>query len=141
MVLHAGMYTYRVRHSWDVLSGRTTAADYLSRFQRSFQGYDYLARTIQPGEKVFNSAEHAYFYSTLEKMVINNSFFRRSLALQGSDLKQHLSQKNYEYIWLLRGSDEELFDYARQKGYEPVYSYRFVEKPATYDYIIFKKTG
>jgi len=61
--------------------------------------------------------------------------------MHGSDLEQHLSQKNYEYIWLLRGSTQELFDYTHKNGYESAHSYRFVEGSTTYDYVIFKKMG
>lgn len=141
LMLHMGIYVYRVRDAWPVVLGQRDAKEYLLEHERSFEGYQWLARNTKPGHRVFNSADHKFFYSELSGMQINNRLFRQSLESRYTSLWEYLLKESYEYLWLLKGQNEELFEFAEQNGYHPVHSYSRHEGGMEFRYVIYKREG
>ena len=141
LIIHSGIYLYRVRNAWGVVLGTESAEQYLIRASRSFKAYRFLKDVIKPGEKVLNAADDGVFYNPLSSMIRLNQLFRKRLGREGVDLPHYLNKENFDYIWLLEGSNLDVLTYLQSHAYKPVFSYQFVEKPGVFRYVIFKRGG
>jgi hypothetical protein len=139
LLTHAAVYGYRARQAVAVVLERETVENYLTRRERSYKGYNYLKQNARNGEKIFNAAEPRYFYNQSPGMVVNSPGLRRSLEKKGLALTEYLDSENFDYFWLLRGFQPEIFEFVAQAGYEEVFSYQFVEKPVMFDYVILRR--
>lgn len=139
LMFHMGIYVYRTRDAWPVVLGHQDATKYLLKHERSFEGYRWLALNMKPGQRVFNSAEHKFFYGELSGMQINNRLFRQALESVHKSLVGHLHNESYDYLWLLEGHNEELFDFAEQNGYRVAHAYSRNEGDMEFRYVIYKK--
>ncbi len=140
VLLHLGVYFYRTRDVWAVWLGGTGAHQYLMRHERSFQGHAYLKESAKAGERLFNAGEGRRFYDSLRGTVDYTEPFRETLRKKGLPVYEFLDQNSFDYIWLKRQSDEELWEYVKSRGYTEVFSYKFVEGGASFYSHIFHKS-
>ncbi len=138
LLIHSGVYVYRLRNCWKVVLGQETAQNYLAKFERSFEGYRYFKEHASADTKIFNSAEVRAFYNENPGMIFDSIFLRQSLQKSGRTLEDYLDKERFQYIWLQEGSDPALFQYVQRKGYSQVFRYDATERPTTFHYLVFE---
>jgi len=138
LALHGSIFLYRTRNAWEVLAGTVDPITYLSRWERSFRGYQFLKESVKKGERVLNAAEIRNFFDPLEDTVFLSSFLKDKLSREEKSLRNYLEENRFAYIWVYEHTDPEVFDFIAHHGYEKVFFYAFEERPALYRYEIYR---
>jgi hypothetical protein len=143
LLLHAGIFAYRIRYALPFIAGRAgEAEDYLSAHERSFKGYLWLRDYARSGERVFNAAEGRRFYSpagVLARMTWNEDLLWRELEKKGKSLGDYLEDQKFDLVWVNNVPDPRIADYLSRAGYRPVYDYTFTEGNFEYRYQFFRR--
>ena len=135
---HAGIFLYRTRAAWPMLTGRVSAEEHRSRYDRSYPAHQYLLKHLRPGEKVYNAADAKFFYwDRPGVMTMHNTILRQAQTGPGG-FWGYLESSRFDYLWLETGFNAEFERWALEHGYAAVYEYRFTESPKTYEYRIYK---
>jgi len=140
LFLHAGVYVYRLRNSWPVILGLESPKDYLSRFERSFNGYLYFQKNAKPDEKIFNFADVRHFYNANPGMLHCTPAFRAWLKAENKTIPDYLNEHPFEYIWLREDSEFHLQEYALSHGYRLVHAYEQREGAGLFRYQVFRRS-
>lgn len=137
-VIHIGLYTYRSRDSFKLLTGALSAYEYLAIKDRSFNGYAYLNANVAKGQTIYNAAAAERFYDADHLLTMDNIYTKREINKRyGSQLK-YLQTVSPDYIWVSKGDKPEIQMFIIDRGYAKQFSYRFIEKPEIYEYEIYK---
>lgn len=140
-LLHLSIAGYRTRNAWAVVTGFTSAPEYLSNYERSFKGYLYLKKHMLPGEKVFNASGVRFFYAP-DKNIGESYLAIRDWkhAENKLQLEDYLDDVKPTYLWLSEhDSAQSFFDYARTRGYRVVYDYDFSEGDRDFHEMIYRR--
>jgi len=139
LVLHMGIFVYRLRDAWSVVLGKVSAEAWLIDHERSFRGFDYLRSHAKPGEKILNAAEVRYFYAQDSLNITHLPQENVRLRKLGLKLQDLLETEKFDYVWAVEPFDPALQTYLKDKGYRVAYSYEFTEKPDIFRNSIYHK--
>jgi hypothetical protein len=140
ILLHTGIYFYKTRDAWKVLSGAENAEHYLLRRERSYSAYRYLNQTPK-SSTIFNAAtEPRRFYGDERLMVMDDANLRFFLAAEKKSLPAYLGERDFDLIWVSPLSDPLVHDFIRQHSYLKVFSCRFEEGGTLFEYAIYGKS-
>lgn len=142
VVLHLGIFTYRLRSVWRVDAGLESARAYLEAHERSFRAYEFLQERVKPGETFFNDGEVRYFYNPVPGMAFSCTPLKIALKSRGLTISDYVKRQGFDYILYEAdegGWDPVVRELAKAGVYRLAYQYDFYEKPASFHYEVYQK--
>lgn len=142
LCLHGLIFAYRTRNAWPVVLGQISAQEYLLKYERSFEGYQFFKKHLKSGERFFNAAEVRYFYNPAEERMSYDSLpLRLALKKENKGLSDYLESNKFNYFWLAEDTDPDIKRFVEDHDYLRMYSYESTEKPKTYRYDIYRASS
>ena len=139
LMLHLGIFVYRLRDVWPVVLGRQPAQAWLAEHERSFRGFDYLRNHVSADATVLNAAEVRYFYAPQNLRITHWPQAMVEFHKQGVSAEKYLQRHGFDYLWVSNTPEPAIAAYLEKKGYVPVFHYDFTEKPDIFWNVIYKK--
>jgi len=139
LLLHLGIFFYRLKDKWPVVLGSKSARKWLWEHERSFKGFDYLQQHAKPEDKILNAAEVRYFYTPERLKVIHWPQEIVRLKKQNILVQDYLASEKFDFIWVVAPAEKAFQDYIKDNGYAPVFNYEFTEKPDTFKNTIYRR--
>jgi hypothetical protein len=138
LFLHGGIYAYRLRECWPILSGSQTAHDHLLAKESTYRGAEFLKQNMKPGERFFNSGDVRYFYYPPKVMSWDTVELRRDLAKRGRTIRDYLAEHKFEWIMVTGDTEQDIASFVQDSPYHKIFEYEAAEKWKTYRYAFYR---
>jgi len=139
LVIHLGLYLYRLSDNRNFLAGRENTQAFLLRKERSSEAHLFLSENVKPGESVLNAGDLRTFYNAVPGVVVYSREVRARLARQAKSLEDYLRESEFDWIWTLEETQPEIREYLSGERYRVVFRYDFVEGDRTFRNRIWKR--